>query len=58
MSDLARHSCRAFSLGAGRVRTELRFEEMPSWLNVGVKGSASWPATETTVEFCAHKLLL
>jgi hypothetical protein len=31
---------------------------MDRWLNVGVKGTATWPTKETTVEFGGHKLLL
>jgi Methylamine utilization protein MauJ len=31
---------------------------MPSWLNVGVKGSASWPKEETTLKFGGHQLVL
>jgi hypothetical protein len=41
------------------VRSECDVEEtMERWLNVGVKGSATWPTEETTVEFGGHKLLL
>lgn len=31
---------------------------MDHWLNAGVKGSATWPDEETTVDFGGHKLVL
>jgi hypothetical protein len=31
---------------------------MDNWLNVGIKGHATWPTKETTVKFSGHELLL